>query len=140
MDFRNNKNPWKYSDSSNSPYYNQPTQSPFKRDPFAYVSLLMGIAAIFTYCTLVLPIIFGGLSILFAVLSYRPKKPLSPLAITGIVVSCFALVTTIILLISSIILLQDPSYRAQISQISGVDFDAMLQQLREAYGLAGSTG
>jgi hypothetical protein len=139
MDFNNDKNLWRYNDSTNSPYHNQPTQSPFKRDPFAYVSLLMGVIALITYCTLFIPLVCGGLSIIFAVLSYRPKKPLSPLAITGISVSCFALVTIIGLIVVSFILVQDPAYRAYALETSGIDIDAWMQQLREAYGLTGST-
>lgn len=140
MDFHNEKKPWKYDDSSNSPYYNQPTQSPIKRDPFAFASLVLCIASILMYCTFILPLIFGGLSILFAVLSYRPKKPLSPFAITGIAVSSFALVSCIFLLISSAILLQNPTYRAQMEQTSGIDIDALYQEVREAYGLPAQAG
>jgi hypothetical protein len=122
MDFHNDKNLWKYSDSTKNPYYNQPTKSPFQRDPFAYVSMVMSITALFTYCTLFLPIICGGLSLLFAALSYRPKKPLSPYAITGITVSCCAVVTAIGLWVVSLILQQDPAFQAYISQIRGMTF------------------
>jgi hypothetical protein len=122
MDFHNDKNLWKYSDSTKNPYYNQPTQTPFQRDPFAYVSMVMSITALFTYCTLFLPIICGGLSLLFAALSYRPKKPLSPYAITGITVSCCAIVTAMGLWVVSLILQQDPAFQAYISQVSGMTF------------------
>jgi hypothetical protein len=64
---------------------------------------------------------------------------LSPLAITGISVSCFALVTIIGLVVLALILIQNPAYRAFALETSGIDIDAWMQQLREAYGLAGSS-
>lgn len=104
-------------------------------NPFASASLILGILAFLSICTGVLPFIFGGLSILFAVLSKRRQKPLLSSAFIGVVSSSIGIVFSFVILAVSFIqlpeMLKDPTMRAQLNSTSealyGVTFEEMLE-------------
>ncbi len=96
---------------------------------FASASLVLGILALAGFCTIVAPFLFGGLSILFAVLSHRKGKQLSGAALGGMVTSISGIALSAMLLIMTILML--PSMLTN---------EAMLQQLNDAsesmYGIS----
>lgn len=70
---------------------------------FSIASLVFGILSLVTCCTGILPLAAGGLSILFAVLSHRQKKPLPPMSLTGIIFAAIGMILGLILTIFTII-------------------------------------
>ncbi len=107
-----------------------------KENPFASASLIMGVLAILTIVTGILPFIFGGLGILFATLARRRKKLLATSAFIGLATSVIGIFLSFSILCVTIVqlpeMLKDPTYRAQMNDISqatyGVTFDEMLEQ------------
>jgi hypothetical protein len=106
MDSRNDKNLWKYTDSTNSSYYNQPTYGPFRRDLFATASFVLGLSALVMICTGIMPFPLGSLSILFGAFSYRKGKPISQLVLFGVAASVVGMICAIPLLVSAYIYIQ----------------------------------
>ncbi|MDR2043456.1 MAG: DUF4190 domain-containing protein [Clostridium sp.] len=139
MDHSNHsdKDLWTYRDSSKSPYYNQPTFDPHKKDAFSIASLVLGILALLFACTVFLPIPLGSLGILFAVLSFRRKRPFPPFALAGSLLSGIALALSAALIVSSLAMLpkmlQEEAYRRQLDllseQLYGQDFETMLEKV-----------
>ena len=76
--------------------YRQNPPAP-RRNPFAIVSLVLGIGSLLTICTGFLPLPMGALGILFAVLSYRRGRRLDSMALTGAVTSCVGLLFSLVL-------------------------------------------
>lgn len=117
-----------------SNYHNQNVTAD-SENPFASASLILGILAFLSICTGILPFIFGGLSILFAVLSKRRQKPLLSSAFIGVAGSSISMVLSFVIIAVSIIqlpqMLNDPATRAQLDATSealyGVTFDEMLE-------------
>lgn len=138
MDYNQQPNRW--SDSSNSPYYNQPTHSPYRKELFSIASMVLGLLSLFSACTGIFPIPLGCLSILFAVLAFRKGKAKNPMAISGLVLSIIGVVSGVLLTIYSFILLpqtmKDPVFRQQMdvmtSQLYGMSFEELM---KEYYGV-----
>ena len=113
---------------------------PNRKNPFSKASLIMGILALLTIATGVLPLFFGALGILFAILSHRKGKQLDASALWGTVTSVIGLCIAIVMLVITIImlpsLLKDPAYREQLNAFSqsmyGSSFDEVLE---EGYGI-----
>lgn len=112
-------------------YYGSETEN-----PFASVALFTGILSILSSCTFVFGIFFGCLSLLFATLTKRRRKPFSnhasigvTTALIGIGVSLFIFISTMIQLPSN---LKDPVFRQQFNatyeSLSGQTFDELLEQ------------
>lgn len=103
-----------------------------RENPFASASLILGVLAILTIVTGILPFIFGGLGILFATLARRRKKILATSAFIGVATSVIGMFLSFSILCVSIVQLKDPAYRAQLNNIAqstyGVTFDEMLEQ------------
>lgn len=107
-----------------------------KENPFASASLIMGVLAILTIVTGILPFFFGGLGILFATLARRRKKPLVNSAFIGLVTSVIGMFLSFAILCITIVqlpeMLKDPAYREQLNStyesMSGITFDEMLEQ------------
>ena len=107
-----------------------------RENPFASASLIMGILAILTIITGILPFFFGGLGILFAMLARRRKKILATSAFIGLATSVIGMFLSFSILCITIVqlptMLKDPMYREQMNNISqatyGVTFDEMLEQ------------
>lgn len=66
---------------------------------FAIASLILGIMAILTLCTVYLPFLCGSLSIIFALLSKGSDKTMHSMANSGIITSVIALAITAIMFI-----------------------------------------
>lgn len=115
----------------------QPTQKP---NPFVTASLILGVLAFATVMTGVLPLLFGGLSILFAVLSYRRGKSLPTPAFVGVIASAIGMAFATVFIVITITLmptmLKDPTYREQLNTMSeamyGISFDEVME---EGYGI-----
>lgn len=116
---------------TNNTYY-----SSDRENPFASASLIMGILAILTIVTGILPFFFGGLGILFATLARRRKKPLASSAFIGLSTSVIGIFLAFSILCVAIVqlpeMLKDPAYREQLNStyesMSGITFDEMLEQ------------
>ena len=83
MDYNYNNNP--YTQPNNQ--YNPNNQNQFIRNPgqtMAMVSLILGIASIFTILTVYLPLIFGSIAIVLAILSKGYGKKMLATAKAGI--------------------------------------------------------
>lgn len=117
-------------------YTSSPNQVPNTQSPFLVVSLVFGILSLLSLCTVIFPLIFGGLSILFAVLSHRKGKELNGMALTGVICSSISLAFTIVTF--TLVLLQlpqnlkDEQYLEQLNTTSealyGVTFEEMLEE------------
>ncbi len=119
--------------------YRQNPPAP-RRNPFAIVSLVLGIGSLLTICTGFLPLPMGALGILFAVLSYRRGRRLDSMALTGAVTSCVGLLFSLVLygMVFAMLpsLLRDPEYRDMLNRYSeslyGESYDDMFE---DAYGI-----
>lgn len=83
MDYNHNNNP--YTQPNNQ--YNPNNQNQFIRNPgqtMAMVSLILGIASIFTIFTVYLPLILGSIAIVLAILSKGYGKKMLATAKAGI--------------------------------------------------------
>lgn len=115
-------------------------QNTKKQNPFVTASLVMGILAFFTIMTGVFPLFFGGLSILFAVLSHRRGKRMETPAFIGVIASSLAMTfSTVVLTIAISMLpslLRTPEYREYLNNMSesmyGITFDEVME---EGYGI-----
>ncbi len=67
------------------------------RKAFAMASFICGLISLLTICTGLLPIPFGALSILFALLFSRENEKTNPLTICGIALSVLGIVAGVIL-------------------------------------------
>jgi hypothetical protein len=107
MDYNPNQNDYQYySQDDYTP------EQPEKLNPFSVASLICGIASITLCCTGVLSLPLGALGVLFAILAKRMGKSMSPLSITGIVLSCTGMVFGLIMCIYVVYLvLTDADYR-----------------------------
>lgn len=76
----------------------QDFQSEFNTDragnrinPFSTASFLCGLLSVLLCCTGILSIPAGALGILFAALTKRDGKPMPPVSVSGIFLSCFGM-------------------------------------------------
>lgn len=84
MDYRNNNDP--YSQQNQNGYiYRTGGWSTNPGQPLATASMFLGIAAVFTMFTIYLPLVFGSLAILFALLSKGYGRKLLASAKVGII-------------------------------------------------------
>ncbi len=115
-------------------------KDPNRKSPFSKASLIMGVLALLTIATGVLPLFFGALGILFAILSRRKGKAMDTSALWGTVTSVIGLSISIVILSLALMILpaqlKDPAYREQLNTFSqsmyGISFDEMLE---ESYGI-----
>lgn len=70
---------------------------PARNNSFMIASLIMGILSIITFYSLIGGLIFGGLGILFAILSKGNDRQLSGTAVGGLITSIAGLAFTVIL-------------------------------------------
>ena len=120
------------------PYNRQyPSDGP---SPFAKASMVTGVIALLTILTGVLPLVFGSLSILFAILSHKKNTPMESRALWGSIFGSIGLALAIAMLALTITLiptiLRDPEYRAQLDATTksmyGMSFDELME---ESYGI-----
>lgn len=78
-------------------YYYQPQNLQNTGATFATVSMILGLGCMFSFLTVYLPLIFGSLSIIFALLSKGYGKKLLVSAKIGLctAIGCMALITVI---------------------------------------------
>ena len=98
----------------------------------AVAAFIFGILATLTLCTIYLPIIFGSLSIVFALLSKGSEKRMHSLASSGIASSVFALIVTALMFIFVFIaLFSNETYRQEVQHMYEEQYEDMY---REIYG------
>lgn len=138
------------SNSSHNSYYTQPTHRPYGQ-AFTTASLILGFLSVTVgWIGLALPL--GALGVLFALLTYRRKKPMSGPAKTGLILSCAGGILGAALLLlarfAAPYLLQqqlkDEAYRQQFEAIYnavlrdslGMDFEDYLDYMADTYGVS----
>lgn len=112
-------------------------QAPRRQSGFLAACLIFSILALCTVCTGVLPLVFGSLSILFAVLSKRRSSRPEPMGIIGIVLSAVGSAFGLFLIIVSFYMVYSPNspmpeaheeMNAIMERIYGMDADEYLKQ------------
>jgi len=114
---------------------NQPTYTPPKKNTFAVLSCIFGIASLALLITGIVPIPLGALGILFAVLSRRGRK-MESTAKTGVLLSAVGLATGLFFIIMVYALtlvgavpgMNGENYK-EIFEQYGIDYDAMMDQM-----------
>lgn len=123
--------------SSNSPYFNQPTYDPFRKEIFAAMALLFGSLSLLASCTGVFSVIFGSLGILFSALAFRRRKKKSSLAVMGVIMSCVGIITGVLYIAVAVpMAMKDPLYQQQMNyiteQLTGESFTEFMEN---TYGI-----
>lgn len=131
MDNQNNQDNWRYNNQYNSPYGN-PSQR--QQNTFITMALVFGLLAFFSSMFVITPFIFGGLSIIFAILSKTSKQKMAASAIAGIAASIAGMACTVCMVgIVYYMLFNVPEYRElinkQYEQMYGQSFDEMLEDM-----------
>ena len=119
------------------PFYEQPNKPPYKpTGRFAIVSMILGICSLALLCTVFLPIILGGLGLIFAILSKRRGQKMESAAMTGTVTSSIglglSLIFCIISFVSALYMMQ-PQNRDMLNQMYektlGITYDEYIEQI-----------
>lgn len=108
-----------------------------RKNPFATASLILGILALLSVTTMILPIPLGALSILFAILSHHKGEKFCASQIAGIATSVVSLILSSTIIVSAFAMLptmlRTPEYRDQLNAVSeqfyGESFDDMIEDL-----------
>lgn len=107
-------------DSTRNPYYNQPTHSPYRGEGFAIAAMVFGILSLLLNCLVIVPLICGSFSFLFAALAYRRGRRNSHFITYGMFASCMGIISAIVLLVQTLAaspdILNGQLYRQQIQQ------------------------
>lgn len=119
-------------------------QSFFRPNKFMIASLILGSFAIFSIIFIFPPFIFGGLSIIFAILSKGSEKKLNGLCLTGITSSIFAMLISVFIVVQGIFnFIYVPEYRTtintQFEQMYGKSLDEVLKQFESGISINQST-
>lgn len=85
-------------DSTNNPYYNQPTHSPYRGQGFAIASVCCGISSMLFTCMLFVPIVLAAFGFLFAALAYRKGRRRNHLVTNGMLTSFVGIISAIIMI------------------------------------------
>lgn len=112
-------------------------QSQPKKNSFATAALVMGILSLLTLCTVIGPLVFGSLGIIFGILSRRPGQKTAAEAVAGIVTSIIgcviSLIFVVLVFVASFSMLTNPEYREQINQMYedmyGYSLDEMMEDM-----------
>ena len=125
------------SDNSNNGYSNSVYRNAKSPDESANVfcvfSLILGILAIISFFTVYLPFIFGGLAIIFGILSRGNQKKFHPLAIAGFYTASGGLLVIIVLLVTIITMFfTNPTFYDTVNgfweETYGVDLDTYIEE------------
>lgn len=111
-----------------------------KKNAFSTASLLLGIFALLTLTTIILPLPLAALGILFASLAHKKGQKREVPCLIGLITSIAAMAISIFTLVASLAMiptmLKTPEYRQQLDmmskQIYGEEFDDMIEDL---YGI-----
>lgn len=133
MDYQNSPN---RQDSSQNPYYNQPTRSPLRQNTFATAALVCGILSLLSLCTGFVSLALGALGVLFAVLASRKGKQMHQSAMAGVILSGLGLVISVMIIAATFIqlpaMLRDDATRQQMDafyeRMTGVTFTEMMEE------------
>ena len=109
-----------------------------KTNGMELAALIMSALAVLTIVTGVGPVFFGGMAVLFAILSKGREKKFKGAAMPSIIVSVLSIGAGIVLLISALYTVQnDPKMRATLDQsfeqMYGVDYDGFVDGVRKYY-------
>lgn len=124
------------------PYQNRPPRPAVKSNGFATASLVLGIIALGSVFTMTVlpPVIFGSLSLIFGLLSRSGQMRFHSNALAGVVISASALIINLAICIFSFYtVFSDPDATSEYwnmvnqtyEQITGMSFDEIL----EGYGI-----
>lgn len=116
-----------------------PAYPPRQRtNTFAVASLVMGILAMVTLCTIYLPIILGSLSIIFAILSKGSNKHMPGIshagiitAVSGITLSFVTIGATIFILFTNPAFYQE--YKEELNRVLTQQYGITYDELMEEY-------
>lgn len=127
--------------------YNQQFQSdnssyPIRQKPnaFAVASLVMGILAMVTLCTIYLPIVFGSLSIIFAILSKGSQKHMPGMSHAGIITAVSGIIFSVITIAATLfILFTNPDiyqeYKQELNRMFseqyGITYDEFMEEFEK---------
>lgn len=105
---------------------------------FAIASTVCGITAVLSIATVYLPLIFGSLAIIFALLSKGYDKAMHTLAKSGIVTSIVAMLLTSMLLVFSFSMLAynkefQQEFNSMYEDIYGESLEDQLNELLKEY-------
>ncbi len=111
-----------------------------KKNAFSTASLLLGIFALLTLTTIILPLPLAALGMLFASLAHKKGQKREVPCLIGLITSIAAMAISIFTLVASLAMiptmLKTPEYRQQLDmmskQIYGEEFDDMIEDL---YGI-----
>ncbi len=102
---------------------------------FAIASLILGILALASFCTIILPFVFGGLSILFAILSHRKGRQLPSMSLGGILTSASGIAISAMMIVMYLMmlpkLLSDEAYMAQLNSMYETLYGQSLEEMVE---------
>lgn len=111
-----------------------------KKNAFASASMFLGIFALLSLGTILLPLPLAALGILFAILAHRKGQKFEIPNLVGLISSSVALILSTVVIVTSASmipkLIKDPEYRKQLNSLSeqlyGDSFDDMVEDL---YGI-----
>lgn len=112
-------------------------QSQPKKNTFATAALVMGILSLVSLCTVIGPLVFGSLGIIFAILSREQGQKTATEALIGVVTSTIGCAISILLIVVSLIvsirMLANPASREQLNQmyedVYGYSLDEMMEEM-----------
>ncbi len=116
-------------------YYRRPSQG---INGMGAAALIMAVLALLTIVTGVGPVFFGGMAILFAILSRGKERRIRGAALGSLILSGFAIFAGIALLASTFFLMEnDPAVRAQVDQgfemMYGTDYEGFKEGMQHYY-------
>jgi len=132
-----NTSPDDHSDHPNNGYsgsiYRNQKNSAESANVFSIFSLVLGILAILSFFTVYFPFIFGGLSIIFGILSRGNQKKFHSLAIAGFYTAASGILVILVLLVTIITMLfTNPTFYNMVDEFwkdtYGVDLDTYIEE------------
>lgn len=130
----------RYNNQNNMPS----GRSSERLNPFSIASLICGIMSVVLCCTGVLSLPLGGLGVLFAILTKRLGKEMSPVSVSGLSLSCLGMFLGLLVCAYTFyMIMTDPelrdafkdSYEQYYDEIYEYNFEHLLQTSIEKEGL-----
>ena len=127
-------------DSTQNPYYNQPTHSPYKNEGFAVAAMVCAALALVTTCVPTLAFMFGCTGIFFALMGRRKGKRPSAILRTATTLACVGFGISLcscgyFFLVTLPKQLEDPTVRAYLQQILEQYSQLQGNALQESLGI-----
>lgn len=116
--------------------YQKPYYGSDKESSFGSAALFMGILSILSAYTIIFPIFFGCLGLLFAHLTKRRRRPLPGNASIGVTTAIIGICLSVVIFFTTLIQLpaqlKNPEFRQELNTtyeaLSGHTFDELLEQ------------